>query len=110
METTHKLDFESAPYNAPFDDGIDWNAFRIGTCHGLWASSPEAYLILAIKNTELNNGHFNDVLEWFEHSCKRDKKDLIIMDFFMNRKFQNHLVEKRGFHILNKEHVIKKFK
>jgi hypothetical protein len=108
FQTSHNLPFEVAPYRHPLiNDGRDWMAFRVGTCEGLWASVGDAYEILAVKNSNPGNGHFNDVLQWFENSCKRDKKALRIMEV-MNESFLKHLVEKRGFEALGDD-AIKKF-
>jgi len=104
LVTAHKLDFEVAPWE--FDD--DWLRFRIGTCSGLWKATIEAYEILAIDNDEPGNGHFEDVLEWFEASCKRDKKKLQILEVW-NEKFRHHLINKRGFLKISEEDVEKSF-
>lgn len=109
FKSTHKLDFEVAEYNAPFNDGYKWMRFRIGTCEGLWTSDGKNYMILAVKNHTPNNGHFKDVLEWFENSCKRDKMNLVIMEFFSNQSFKKHLIEKQGFQPHQEDNVIKIF-
>jgi hypothetical protein len=89
--TSHSLDFEIAPWISK-----DFIQFKIGTCYGLWRSTEDSYDILAIDNKEPGNGHLNDVFEWFEHSCKRDKKVLRVLEV-MNKRFEIHLVDKRGF-------------
>lgn len=94
--STNQLDFESAPYPYQFDDGRFWNAFRIGTCEGLWCCTEEAYLILAVRNSKPGNGHFTDVLDWFKNSCKRDKKDFKILELW-NKNLKQHLINKKGF-------------
>lgn len=111
--TTHNLDFLCAPWNpmipveklekiiGPVVDKdkwshIPWKLFKIGTCEGQWRATPEAYEILSIINTDKGNGHLTDVLEWFEHSCRRDSRKLRILSF-ENRRFKRHLINKRGF-------------
>lgn len=89
--TTHDLPFEVAPW---IND--EFHRFRIGTCTGLWRHTPESYDILAIDNESPGNGHFEDVLEWFEHSSKRDKKVFRFLQVW-NVSFKKHLGEKRGF-------------
>src|SRR4051812_41744718 len=74
--STHKLDFESAPYEKNIDPDNDWMRFRVGTCTGLWCFNESQYKVLAIINSSQGNGHTLDVFEWFENSCKRDKKSL----------------------------------
>jgi len=96
MITTHNLDFEVAPYPENIDPDYDWMRFKIGTCTGLWSASEYSYNILAIDNDKPGNGHLKDVFEWFEASCKRDKKKLIVMAI-VNAKFKEHLISKRGF-------------
>lgn len=55
-----------------------------------------AYVIISILNSQPGNGHLQDVFEWFEHSCKRDKISLIVAAV-MNEKFKQHLINKRDF-------------
>lgn len=106
--STHKLDFEVAPYEQWVDDGYKWLKFRVGTCDGLWCVTKDHYRILSIDNKELNNGHFKDVMEWFEHSCRRDNKSLVFMAL-MNPRFEKHLIDKLGFKPFGEEDLIKTF-
>lgn len=76
--------------------GVDYIDFRVGTCAGLYYSTEEEYIILAITNDSPGNGHFEDVLEWFYASCIRDRKNLVIQEI-SNVKFKTHLLEKREF-------------
>lgn len=102
FKTTHNLPFESAPWLTPH-----FIRFRVGTCTGLWTSENKTYDILAIENAEPGNGHLNDVFEWFENSCKRDGKKLRVLEVW-NKGFLKHLVEKRGFSLIEgTENVIK---
>lgn len=101
--TAHKLDFESSPWHR----SDDFFMFRIGTCHGLWRATHVTYDILAVYNDQRGNGHFEDVMQWFSHSCRRDEKYLRIMEI-MNEDFLRHLIEKRGF-TAEGDHCIKKF-
>jgi hypothetical protein len=109
VQTTHNLDFEIANWETglmvreligddPADKyfGIPWKLFRVGTCTGQWRLTPEAYEILSIINDTPNNGHLEDVLEWFEYACKRSKLPLRIRAF-TNEKFKMHLIGKREF-------------
>lgn len=111
METTNKLEFEVAPHLGVNDPTKQWVKYKVGTCHGLWRSKESAYEILAIINEEPHNGHFNDVFEWFEHSCERDNKNLLIRQVW-NRPLKQHLIEKRGFKEVDVDsfNVIKYFK
>ena len=107
--TTHKLNFESRQWFVVLD-GLYWHEYRIGTVHGLWRSTDTTYDILAFENTKPGNGHLDDVFQWFENSCKRDKKSLKIMEM-MNETFKTHLMVKRGFvEIPYTNHLIKHFK
>jgi hypothetical protein len=110
VETIHRLDFEAAPWEPipGFPAAKDFNRFRIGTCEGLWQSTENSYEILAITNSIPGNGHFEDVLQWFEHSCKRDRKHLKILEI-MNMRFRKHLITKRGFRPVGMSDVIKKY-
>ena len=107
--TEHNLDFLSRPYPLSFKGQKLWMEFKVGTCSGLWQSTKKSYIILAIRNAIPNNGHLNDVLQWFEHSCRRDKKSLVISEFIINQGFKKHLIDKRGFITHGKDDVIKKF-
>lgn len=104
METTHNLLFEAAIY----DRMPAISLFKVGTVHGQWFCTPEAYCIMSIVNEQPGNGHLTDVFEWFEASCKRDKKALIVMEL-MNERFKKHLLEKRGFDDMGCNNVIKIF-
>jgi hypothetical protein len=70
--------------------------FRIGTCEGQWFAIEHSYCILSVLNNNPGNGHLDDVFEWFEFSCKRDKKALLVLEV-MNDRFKQHLITKRGF-------------
>lgn len=105
VKTTHNLDFEACPWFR----NPTIQLFRIGTCEGQWLSTDDAFVIISILNKNPGNGHLDDVFEWFEYSCKRDKKALMIMEF-MNDRFKKHCIEKRGFTaIKNTDDVIKEF-
>jgi hypothetical protein len=95
IETTHNLDFEWSEY-PNFFEGEDWLQYKVGTVKGLWNSDDENYIILSFVNHEKGNGHLQDVFEWFENSCKRDNKNLVIKEI-VNPFFYKHLTEKRGF-------------
>jgi len=109
FKSTHNLQFEVAPYEMNIDPKKVWARFRIGTVEGLWSYSDDAYEVLAVDNKVPNNGHLTDVIEWFENSCKRDKKDFKILEFF-NERFKEHLIKKWGFEISGKSDLIKRFK
>lgn len=105
MTTTHNLIFEHGAWIM-----YDFDRFRVGTCEGLYRAEKDHYDILAITNNIPGNGHLNDVFEWFEHSCKRDKKSLRILEVW-NSGFRNHLINKRGFKAIpDTDHLIKTFK
>lgn len=115
FRSTHNLKFESAEWVNPIgiilnaDEVNPWLIYRVGTCHGQWRSTRDAYEILTVINEVPGNGHLQDVLEWFEQSCRRDKKDLVVREMW-NRPFMEHLIAKRGFVQMNEESVIKHFK
>lgn len=107
----HKLVFEVGPWDMAkfFPAKENYQRFRVGTVEGLFGFDDDNYYILALQNNELHNGHFDDVLEWFENSCKRDKKNLVIQEVW-NPSLKLHLIKKRGFSVMGKDNVIKKFK
>lgn len=57
-----------------------FSGFRVGTCEGLWRSTSSHYEILAVVNEKRGNGHFKAMLGWFEQSCKRDNKKLLLRE------------------------------
>ncbi len=111
FKTTHNLMFEVAdsPYNQLFRTD-NHKLFRIGTCTGQWGSTDDSYYILSVVNDIEGNGHLDDVFEWFEHSCKRDNRNLLVL-VVVNTVFYDSLINKRGFIALDKEkeNVIKIF-
>lgn len=112
FKSYHNLEFESRAWVR--DPKIQ--EFRIGTCHGQWFPFHwplhSAYVILSVINEYPGNGHFEDVLQWFEQSAKRDKYALEIWEIHNWRLF-DHLIRKRGFKEMIKKkndstkHVIK---
>lgn len=100
--TIHNLPFEVRPGK------YEHMEYRVGTVTGQWGSCSDSFYILSFLNHEQGNGHLDDVFEWFEYSCKRDGKNLIILEC-MNEDFYRHLITKRGFIALNKDNLIKVF-
>lgn len=94
------------------DDGPPWQEFMVGTCTGQWRANVELkqYELLSIVNSEIGNGHFQDVLEWFEFSAARDRFDFVILEV-VNEKLAFHLEDKRGFERLRgTKNYIKRYK
>jgi hypothetical protein len=104
IATKHNLDFEARRWWISHDI----KEFRVGTCNGLWFCTKDSYVIMTVCNSQPNNGHLDDVFEWFERSCKRDKKALKVTEI-VNKKFYMHLITRRGFTPIDKENVIKIF-
>ncbi len=69
--------------------------FRVGTCTGVYSTEGK-FGILGIENSVKGNGHFEDVLQWFEFSAKRVKVRLYVLEVW-NKRLMDHLIEKRGF-------------
>lgn len=103
FKSTHELSFEAADYHFG-------KLFRVGTVNGLWYSTEDSYVIISLINNDPGNGHLSDVFEWFENSCRRDNKNLLVVEI-MNQRFKNHLIFKKGFLPLDEEgeNVIKIF-
>jgi len=108
FQSEHKLPFEVAPWNQNLNPNYIWTQFRIGTCEGLFCATPISFDILAVINSMPGNGHFNDVLQWFEYSCRRDNKLLRILETW-NQEFKIHLIEKRGFINVFNDNLVKHF-
>lgn len=115
FQSTHKLDFEASPWVSPITTDETWMKFKVGTCHGVYHTGEHKgvkhYAITAIMNGCPGNGHFDDVLEWFYHSCLRDHYDLVIEEL-CNEELSAHLRKKRGFSFINgkSDYVIKPFR
>lgn len=107
IETKHNLDFFSAPYPNLFEDET-WIQYKVGTVTGLWNVDVDNYIILSFVNSEAGNGHLQDVFQWFENSCKRDNKNLVIKEI-VNERFYNHLINKRGFVTTEEENQLIKY-
>lgn len=97
FHTTHNLPFLVSSSN-PILDMINQRdkkyrflMFQVGTCRGLFSYDRENYYILAIANDQPHNGHLQDVLEWFEHSCVRDEMDLVMLEV-INSRFSDYLI------------------
>lgn len=95
IKTTHRLNFEVG------GKSFGHQTFRVGTCTGQWGSTSDSYYILSVINSSPGNGHFEDVLQWFEFSANRDKRNLLILEI-LDGRFYNHLLLKRGFVALDK--------
>ena len=113
FQTSNNLPFEIAPshYNIFNIKGLDEHVlFKVGTCNGQYGNTKDSYYILSVVNHQSGNGHLNDVFEWFEHSCKRDNKNLMVLEC-LNKQFYDHLIAKRGFIPLDafKDNCIKVF-
>lgn len=97
FKSRHNLSFECGGECAKGMFGSSgFQKFRVGTCEGLWRCNKDTYEILAVANRTPKNGHFDDLLDWFENSCKRDKKKLAFLQIF-NKKLMRHLTGKRKF-------------
>ena len=108
FKTTHDLSFEVAEWEHGKLLGNGFYRFRVGTCEGIWKAGENSYDILAIENKSKGNGHFEDVLELFERSCKRDNKKLRVLEVW-NPDFKKHLIEKRGFQDIGGGNIEKVF-
>jgi hypothetical protein len=110
FQTTHKLDFQIAPFSSPIAEKQGLQRFKVGSVIGIFGVTHDGYEIHSCNNTEINNGNFEDVMEWFEYSAKRDKGSLTFTDV-KNKRFRKHLLKKRGFKVSeeNKTDIVKQF-
>ena len=105
--TSHSLPFlATEPYEG-IAGGVFIN-FKVGTCHGMFTATDEAYQLVAVMNDQPGNGHFTDVLEWFENSAKRDGKALEVVEIW-NDRLRQHLIQKRGFRLKENGDTVKTF-
>lgn len=108
FKSIHNLDFLSRRWSHPLNYD-EWQEYKVGACHGQWVSTVDTYDILTVINEQPGNGHFEDVLQWFEQSCRRDNRSLRILEVW-NKRLARHLVEKRGFTFQSGDNLIKHFK
>lgn len=92
FQSLHNLQFEERP-NPRYKGHRE---YKVGTIHGIYFNTHTSLNITAVFNDEPGNGHFEDLLQWFERSCKREKMNLVFMHCD-NLKFKEHLLNKRGF-------------
>jgi len=104
--TKHKLGFDVRPYHTQIDPSCIYMDFRVGTCSGLYIHTKISYSIVAIKNDAKGNGHFDDVIQWFERSCRRDGKSLRFLEI-ENKKLYNVLTKRMGFADIRNNNVEK---
>lgn len=108
FKSTNNLDFKSAEYKSRNPHNQDLKTFKIGTCLGVWGVTKDGYQIYKVTNTESGNGHFQDVIEWFEFSCKRDNGSLIFVNI-PDGRLKKHLINKKGFKEDGQNNLIKEF-
>lgn len=94
FQSMHNLHYEEMP-----GTWYGEKKYRVGTCTGIYHFTRISLNIVAIVNSEPGNGHFEDVLQWFERSCRRDKKNLVFMHCD-NLRFRDHLITNRGFKMI----------
>ena len=90
IQTTHNLDYEQAG-NWDFD--ADYSHFRVGTVQGLFAFRKDSIEILGLINSQEGNGHVKDVFEWFEYSCKVNKKRHLVIQECINPRFKEMCIK-----------------
>lgn len=108
MDTIEVPAFEDGGlWKNPFVIGEGWRLFRVGTCHGTYRATKDAYEILAMANDKPGNGHVEAMLSWFYKSCKRDKRVFIIKEV-MDEGLRQKLI-KQGFTCKIGKDYIKRF-
>jgi len=103
LTTTHNLDFLQSERGEKDDDIV---GFKVGTCHGLFYQTKEALCLLVVVNEEIGNGHFTDVLEWFEFSARIQGLYFDVIHVW-NQRLRKHLIEKKGFVAIEADHLRK---
>lgn len=99
FKTTNDQPFYSAPYQRPLNFE-DYQQFKVGTMYGLWKWESDKFVILAFLNNNPGNGHLEDTLDWFMCSSVCAQVPLVIRSVD-NTRFLKHLIDKRGFVLLN---------
>lgn len=71
--------------------GTGFYIFRVGTVHGLYRYnlSNHSFDILAIKNEEKGNGHFQEAMRYFEESAARERAKLRLCEVWNMRLYYN---------------------
>lgn len=83
--------------------------YKVGTVRGLYRfDNKKKYLIInSVINDIPGNGHFKDLMEWLEFSCKNCKYDLVFEEIFNPRL--KMILTYYGFEILDNNKMIKKY-
>lgn len=105
--STHKLEYLQGE-ETEMEPGRTMAGYKVGTCHGLVCFTKTAIEILAVENEEPGNGHFDDVLEWFEYAAKEQGVQLRVIEL-LNQRLKWHLIDKRGFIADSLGSVFKRF-
>lgn len=111
FKSTHNLNFLSRPWGLGLiiSPEIGMNEFKIGDIHGLYRfDNKNKYLIInSVINDNPGNGHFSDLIEWFEYSSKIHKYDLVFEEIF-SVKLTNILYHYK-FEKLDNRRMIKRY-
>lgn len=108
FKTEHELEYLQGE-ETEIEPGRTMAGYRVGTCHGLVCFTDDAIEILAVANEEPGNGHFNDVLQWFEYAAVDQGKILRVIELW-NQPLKRHLIGKRAFIEQDSQTVYKDFR
>lgn len=70
--------------------------FKVGTCRGMYAMGNREIKVIYIANEQPGSGHTDDVIEWIEHSAKKEGYNVRFTGI-EHPGFRNHLVKTRGY-------------
>ena len=73
----------------------DMQAWKCGTCKGLWIIEPDRIMVSAIRNDCPHNGHFETFIKRVERFAAIQEKDLYFISF-INPRLKKHLIN-RGY-------------
>lgn len=111
FKSTNNLDFLSRPWKLGMIicPKVGMHEFKVGDIHGLYRFDNDSkYLIInSVINDTPGNGHFKDLIEWFEFSCKNCKYDLVFEEIISDKLVQ--ILYHYKFEKLDNRRMIKRY-
>jgi len=96
FSSSNGLEFEAKFSDTMYDEVTHWSWAKVGTCHAFYGETEIEFDIFGVGNSKKNNGHFNDLVEWFEYLAAIRNKNLLF-SHFENLDLKRHMINKRGY-------------
>lgn len=99
FKSSNSLEFKISEWE--FNNMFTWQQkhpiyrYRCGTCDGIFEDGENHVGVIAIVNSQPQNGHFNDTMEWFDYMAQSTNRELKFFEIWNDRLYK-HLIDKRG--------------